>query len=75
MLADLFLEAFQGDLGVFEVVVQSVLLGAGRPAAADLDITTITEARRFDLVDATTLPSNEPPATDLRLRLRPTKEI
>ncbi|MBO1757362.1 bifunctional diaminohydroxyphosphoribosylaminopyrimidine deaminase/5-amino-6-(5-phosphoribosylamino)uracil reductase RibD [Dermacoccus nishinomiyaensis] len=51
------------------------LLGAGRPAAADLGITTIAEARRFDLVDATTLPSNEPSATDLRLRLRPTKEI
>lgn len=51
------------------------LLGAGHPAAADLGITTIADARRFDLVDVTPLRSSEPPATDLRLRLRPTKEI
>ena len=48
---------------------------ASLAAARELGITTIAEARRFDLVDATTLPSNEPSATDLRLRLRPTKEI
>ena len=72
-LAAVFLRA--GLVDEIVAYLAPALLGAGRPAAADLDITTITEARRFDLVDATTLPSNEPPATDLRLRLRPTKEI
>ncbi|MGP9580270.1 MULTISPECIES: bifunctional diaminohydroxyphosphoribosylaminopyrimidine deaminase/5-amino-6-(5-phosphoribosylamino)uracil reductase RibD [unclassified Brachybacterium] len=46
------------------------LLGAGRPAVADLSITTLTDRLDLDLVDVSPLPSPEGP-TDLRLTLRP----
>ena len=50
------------------------MLGAGRPAAADFGAASMTDLRRFDLVDVTSLvtPADATPAqTDLRLTLRP----
>ena len=46
------------------------LLGAGRPAVADLSITTLTDRLDLELIDVTPLISPEGP-TDLRLTLRP----
>lgn len=50
------------------------LLGAGRPAVADLSITTLTDRLDLDLVDVAPLPSPEGP-TDLRLTLRPRTQL
>ena len=46
------------------------LLGAGRPAVADLAISTLADRLDLELVDATPLPSPGGP-TDLRLTLHP----
>jgi diaminohydroxyphosphoribosylaminopyrimidine deaminase/5-amino-6-(5-phosphoribosylamino)uracil reductase len=59
---------------VDEVVayVAPVLLGAGPASVADLGITTIADARRFELVDATVLePLDDGDQRDVRLTLRP----
>ena len=51
------------------------MLGAGRPAAADFGAASMTDLRRFDLVDVTSLvtpaDATTPAQTDLRLTLRP----
>lgn len=55
--------------------VAPAMLGAGRPAAADFGAASMTDLRRFDLVDVTSLvtpaDATTPAQTDLRLTLRP----
>jgi diaminohydroxyphosphoribosylaminopyrimidine deaminase/5-amino-6-(5-phosphoribosylamino)uracil reductase len=48
-----------------------MLLGAGRNAVADLGITTIGDARHFDVTDVTVLEGHEPGQDDnVRLTMR-----
>ena len=51
--------------------VAPMLLGAGRSAVADLGITTIGDARHFDVTDVTVIASHEPGQDDnVRLTMR-----
>ncbi|WP_299301946.1 bifunctional diaminohydroxyphosphoribosylaminopyrimidine deaminase/5-amino-6-(5-phosphoribosylamino)uracil reductase RibD [uncultured Brachybacterium sp.] len=67
-LAAAFLQA--GLVDELIVHLAPTLLGAGRPAVADLSITTLTDRLDLELIDVTPLISPEGP-TDLRLTLRP----
>ncbi|MDO8144932.1 bifunctional diaminohydroxyphosphoribosylaminopyrimidine deaminase/5-amino-6-(5-phosphoribosylamino)uracil reductase RibD [Isoptericola sp. 178] len=83
-LAAAFLRA--GLVDEIVAYVAPALLGAGPPAVGDLGVTTIADAARFDLVDATVLepttddlstpdgPASGLAATNVRLTLRPRKE-
>ncbi|WP_278237341.1 bifunctional diaminohydroxyphosphoribosylaminopyrimidine deaminase/5-amino-6-(5-phosphoribosylamino)uracil reductase RibD [Isoptericola sp. AK164] len=83
-LAAAFLRA--GLVDEIVAYVAPTLLGAGTAAVGDLGITTITDAARFDLVDASVVepapddlatpdgPASGLAATNLRLTLRPRKE-
>ncbi len=68
-LAAAFLRA--GLVDEIVTYVAPMLLGAGRSAVADLGITTIGDARHFDVTDVTVLASHEPGQDDnVRLTMR-----
>ena len=69
-LAAAFLTA--GLVDEIVAYVAPMLLGAGRPAVADLGITTIAEAQRPVVTDVTVLDGIEGEQPDVRLTLRPT---
>ena len=68
-LAAAFLSA--GLVDEIVAYVAPVLLGAGRPAVADLGITTITAAQRPAVTDVTVLDGVDGEEPDVRLTLRP----
>ena len=68
-LAAAFLQA--GLVDEIVTYVAPMLLGAGRNAVADLGITTIGDARHFDVTDVTVLAGREPGQDDnVRLTMR-----
>lgn len=67
-LAAAFLRA--GCVDELIVHLAPTLLGCGRPAVADLGITTLADRLDLDLVDVAPMPTPSGP-TDLRLTLRP----
>ena len=68
-LAAAFLQA--GLVDEIVTYVAPMLLGAGRNAVADLGITTIGDARHFDVTDVTVLAGHEPGQDDnVRLTMR-----
>jgi diaminohydroxyphosphoribosylaminopyrimidine deaminase/5-amino-6-(5-phosphoribosylamino)uracil reductase len=65
------------DAGLVDEVVAYVaplLLGAGASAVGDLGITTMSQALRLEVADATVLPPAEDGQTDVRLMLAPGRE-